>query len=693
MSSSSLSSTKRCRIGIDVGGTFTDFVLHDPDADRIVRFKESSVPEDPSLSVMRGLPQLLERAGKTPDDIELVVHGTTLALNAMIQRRGARLGLLVSRGNRGVLEIGRTQLSSAFSFLLDKEQPLVPRNLVMECSARLAFGGEVVSEATDEEIEAAAAKFREAKLDAVVVMLLHAPSNPGFEAAVAKKLAALMGDVPVTASAEIWPEDREFERSLVALINAYIQPIMVDYLNKLETRVRSLGLEAPIYITSNNGGTLSIRTALERPIDTILSGPASGVVAASVVSKRTPYANIVTVDIGGTSADMSIIQKFEPSQTTHTTIGNLPLTVPVVAVSAIGAGGGSIVWIDDQGAMKVGPQSAGASPGPACYGRGGTEPTLTDCYLVAGYIDERHFLGGRLKLDREASERALRKVSDRLGYTGEEAIYKVADAAIRITTAMMSSEVARSMARHGEDVSDYTLVAFGGAGPTHAAHLAGDAGMKSVIIPTAPSTFCALGAILAEVKRDFIASTIIDIDGGPEALTRLTSIYAELKATARTWIEPDLGLLGNVRFEGTLDMRYAGQSFSLPVAISESDMDNPNPAALREAFNKAHAKLYGYDDPEADIEITVERLRIVSGLPPIELPILSVGEGGAPIESRRLYLDGKFHEAAVYRREALAAGQKIAAPAIVEQEDTTTMILPGWVAEVDSRGNLILSAA
>jgi len=693
MSSSSTSSSKRCRIGIDVGGTFTDFVLHDPDADRIVRFKESSVPEDPSLSVMRGLPQLLERAGKQPDDIELVVHGTTLALNAMIQRRGARLGLLVSRGNRGVLEIGRTQLSSAFSFLLDKEAPLVPRNLVMECSARLGYGGGVVAEATDAEIEAAAATFRDAKVDAVVVMLLHAPSNSGFESGVAKKLAALMGDVPVTASAEIWPEDREFERGLVALINAYIQPIMVDYLNKLETRVRGLGLEAPIYITSNNGGTLSIRTALERPIDTILSGPASGVVAASVVGKHTPFANIVTVDIGGTSADMSIIQKLEPSQTTHTEIGNLPLSVPVVAVSAIGAGGGSIVWIDDQGAMKVGPQSAGASPGPACYGRGGTEATLTDCYLISGYIDERHFLGGRLKLDRSASERALRRIADRLGYTDETANYRVADAAIRITTAMMSSEVARSMARHGEDVSDYALVAFGGAGPTHAAHLAADAGIKSIIIPTAPSTFCALGAILAEVKRDFIASTIIDIDGGPEALAKLASIYATLKSTARTWIEPDLDLLGDVRFEGVLDMRYAGQSFSLAVPVGEGQLDSPDPVAMREAFNLAHQKLYGYDDPAASIEITAERLRIVSGLPPIELPILSSGTGGEPIETRRLFLDGAFHEASVYRRESLAAGQRIAAPSIVEQEDTTTMILPGWNAEVDGRGNLILSAA
>jgi N-methylhydantoinase A len=384
---------RRCRIGIDVGGTFTDFVLADG-SDRLVRYKEPSVPDDPSLSVERGLPRLIERACVAPGDVELVVHGTTLALNAIIQRRGARMGLVVSPGNRGVLEIGRAQLPSAFSFLAQKEPPLVPRDLVCEVSARLDVRGAVVGEATEAELADIAATFRAAGVDAVTVMLLHSYANPDFELHVAARLAERMPGVSISTSAAVWPERREYERCLMALMNAYIQPLMTDYLTRLRQRISGLGVSAPIYITSNNGGTLSIDTARQRPIDTILSGPASGVVAASVVAGHTPFENLITLDMGGTSADMSVIEAREPTHTTRTQVGGLPLIVPVVAVSAVGAGGGSIVWVDRQGALKVGPSSAGAVPGPACYGNGGTQATLTDCYLLAGYIDPAHFLGG-----------------------------------------------------------------------------------------------------------------------------------------------------------------------------------------------------------------------------------------------------------------------------------------------------------
>ncbi|HEY7576546.1 MAG TPA: hydantoinase/oxoprolinase family protein, partial [Acetobacteraceae bacterium] len=405
-----MNAARGCRIGIDVGGTFTDFVLADS-ASRLVRFKEPSVPDDPSLSVARGLPRLIERAGIRPADVGLVVHGTTLALNAIIQRRGARMGLVVSRGNRGVLEIARAQLPSAFSFLAVKEPPLVSRDLVLEVSARLDVHGEVVAEATADELDEIAAKYRAAGIDAVTVMLLHAYANPTFEQNLADRLGRLLPRVAISTSAAVWPERREYERCLMALMNAYIQPLMSGYLDRLSGRIRELGVAAPIYITSNNGGTLSIDTARQRPIETILSGPASGVVAASAVAQATPFADLITLDMGGTSADMSVIQQREPAQSMRTEVGGLPLIVPVVAVSAVGAGGGSIVWVDPQGALKVGPMSAGADPGPACYGAGGTDATLTDCYLLAGYIDPAHFLGGRLRLDIAAAHAALDRVA------------------------------------------------------------------------------------------------------------------------------------------------------------------------------------------------------------------------------------------------------------------------------------------
>jgi N-methylhydantoinase A len=679
----------RCRIGIDVGGTFTDFVLADRVSGHLVRYKEPSVPSDPSLSVERGLPPLIERAGIAPSDVELVVHGTTLALNAIIQRRGAKLGLVVSRGNRGVLEIGRAQLPSAFSFLLQKEPPLVPRSLVLEASARLDRHGNIVSHATDAEFYAIAATFAAAKVDAVTVMLLHAYANPEFEADIAASLRHRLPGIAVTPSAAIWPERREYERCLVALMNAYVEPMMTDYLAKLSERIQRLGIAAPVYITSNNGGTLSIDTARQRPIDTILSGPASGVVAASAIARHTSFRNLITVDMGGTSADMSVVQELEPAQTTRTTVGHLPITVPVVSVTAIGAGGGSIVWVDEQGALKVGPHSAGASPGPACYAAGGTEATVTDCYVVAGYIEPARFLGGRLTLDVVAARRALERLADALAMDGTDRAVRVAQSALRITTAIMASEIARDLAQKGEDTRDYALIAFGGAGPTQALHLAEETGIATVIIPAAPSTFCALGAILADVKRDFVASRFLHLADGQEALEELARQYDRLEAIASTWIASEGSLLGAVRFEATADMRYAGQAFDLPVRLSEALRRRLDAASLGELFHQVHEKVYSFRDPDSAVEITAERLRVVGTIPPIDLPPVAAAVHSAGPTARQIHLDDGWQPALVWQRDQLDMGKTIAGPAIIEQEDTTTLILPRWTATVDRIGTII----
>jgi N-methylhydantoinase A len=686
-----MNAARGSRIGIDVGGTFTDFVLADG-ASRLVRFKEPSVPDDPSLSVARGLPRLIERAGICLADVELVVHGTTLALNAIIQRRGARMGLVVSRGNRGVLEIARAQLPSAFSFLAAKEPPLVPRDLVLEVSARLDVHGEVVAEATIDELGEIAAQYRAAGVDAVTVMLLHAYANPRFEQNVADRLGELLPGVAISTSAAVWPERREFERCLMALMNAYIQPLMSGYLDRLAHRIRELGIAAPIYITSNNGGTLSIDTARERPIDTILSGPASGVVAASAVAERTPFPDLITLDMGGTSADMSVIQQREPAQSMRTEVGGLPLIVPVVAVSAVGAGGGSIVWVDPQGALKVGPMSAGADPGPACYGLGGTDPTLTDCYLLAGYLDPAHFLGGRLRLDVAAAHAALDRVAAALGMSGEQRAARAAEAAIRITTAVMSSEIARNLAQKGEEARNYALVAFGGAGPTHANHIAEDAGIASVLVPLTPSTFCALGAILANVQRDFVSSRFLPLADGAPSLQVLTTEFDRLERIASLWIATEGDILGSTRYEASADMRYAGQAFELPVQLSHAVRRKADLAALTELFHQAHEKVYSFRDLSSSVEITAERLRVVGEIPPVTLPRLAIAHvAAASATVRTVFLDGGGIAADVYQRDDLQPTQVLRGPAIVEQEDTTTIVLPGWSATVDAIGNLLIA--
>ena len=687
------SARNRCRIGIDVGGTFTDFVLANRATGQATRYKEPSVPADPSLSVRRGLPPLIERAGVQPEDVELIVHGTTLLVNAIIQRKGARVGLVVTRGHRGILEIGRMSLDNSYDFKLQKEEPLVERHLIFETSARTLADGRVVGEPEDGEIEAIAAEVKENALDAVTVLLLNAYAHPEMEARVAAALRTHLPGLPVTESATIWPESREFERALVAIMNAYVQPLMDDYLERLVDRVADVGIAAPIYITASNGGTLSIATSRERPIDTVLSGPASGVVAATRVATLSGLEKIITVDMGGTSCDVALNMGAEPEYTTATRVGDFPLVVPVVNVSTIGAGGGSVVWVDPQGVLKVGPESAGADPGPICYGRGGTRPTITDCYLLVGYIHPDHFLGGRMKLDAEAAETALAALADRVGLENEDRAVGAAEAALRVASAMMSTELYTGLARRGEDPAEFTLMAFGGAGPTHANLLAEESRISSIVVPPAPGTFCAMGAILADVKRDYVRSRHLKFADGRAAIEELARVFRELEADAATWIEAEGSLLGEPVFEAALDMRYAGQAFDLQVTIPDALRVAPGIEDLTELFHAEHERIYSFRDLESNVEVTTERVRVTGKIPPLALPEVAVRESIPPVSRRQVFHRGAYHDVPVFLRRELGRDAAIVGPAIIEQEDSTLWIVPGWTARIDRIGNICITLA
>ena len=680
----------RCRVGIDVGGTFTDFVLADLATGSLTYYKEPSVPADPSMSVARGLAPLIERAGVAAGDVELILHGTTLLVNAIIQRRGARVALVVNKGFRDILEIGRTNMPNAFDYMAQKEEPLVPRDLVFEVLGRVRVDGEALSRPDAREIAAIVARLEEEQVSAVSVMLLHSYLHPAMEREVAAQLRERLPGVLVTESAQIWPERREFERTAVAIMNAYVHPLMDDYLNRLTERVKALGIAAPIYITASNGGTLSIETARERPIDTILSGPASGVVAAARVAAEAGQSRLITLDMGGTSSDIAVSKRGEPEYTTRTHVGGVPLILPVINVSSIGAGGGSIVWVDAQGVLKVGPQSAGAEPGPVCYGRGGSEPTVTDCYLVLGLLDPKRFLGGRMALDQAVAVRALEAIADRVGFDGEDRANRVAEAALRVATAAMSTELYKGLAERGEDPRQFTLMAFGGAGPTHANLLAKEARLTAIAVPPAPSTFCAMGAILTDVKRDYVHSQVLRFDGGERTAGKLDAIFRDLEANAAAWIETEGALLGTPEFTAQADMRYTGEAFELPIPIPDDLRRRPEAEGISELFHREHEKIYDFRDLESDVEITTVRIRVTGRLPPISLPRVGEGRGVEPIGRRRIFHAGTYHEAPVYWRPDLGLGDEIAGPAIIEQEDSTTWILPGWRGRVDTIGNLLI---
>ncbi|MEM8665277.1 MAG: hydantoinase/oxoprolinase family protein, partial [Pseudomonadota bacterium] len=577
----------RYRIGIDVGGTFTDFVIARTDGASLAVHKEPSVPDDPSLAVERGTSALIEKLGVLPGEIELVVHGTTLALNAIIQRRGAKVALVVSSGNRDIMEIARARMPNSYDFTAGREPPLVPRESVFEVSARGLADGSVLTEADPEELAALAERISAEGHEAVAVMLLNSYRAPALEKRVAEGLAQHL-TIPVTPSAEIWPEIREYERALVTSLNAFVAPAMDAYFETLERRFRTLGVTAPIYITGNNGGTVSIATGRARPIETVLSGPASGVLAATRVADE---AQLLTFDMGGTSTDISVAIGGALDFTNTSMIGDYPLMLPVVAVNAIGAGGGSIVWVDAQGLLKVGPESAGADPGPVAYGRGGTRPTMTDCYVVLGILEPDRFLGGRMRLDADAARAALEEIGEKTGLGGAA---DVAAAAVRVATAKMATELRKLLAQKGHDPRRFTVAAFGGAGPTHANWLAEEARLDAVLVPRLPGTFCALGAILADVRRDYVRAVRLTIDETGEGWPTIDAALQELEAEARAFIAEEGALIGAHSLCLVADMRYPAQAFELAISVPDYNRGSLDAAGLIALYNAEHDRLYGF---------------------------------------------------------------------------------------------------
>lgn len=679
------------RIGVDVGGTFTDFVLHDPQGDRLVFFKEPSTPDDPSRALLQGLATLMDREQLPRGDLAALMHGTTIGLNAIIQRKGARIGLIVSRGYRDILEIARCRMPSSFDLHADKERPLVPRGRVIEIGARLAADGRVTERPDAAEIARVAAELRALDLDAAALVTVNGYLDPGFESDLAAQIAGASG-LEISAAAAIWPEIREYERALVACLNAYIQPLMHRYFDGLIAGLAQMGIDAPVLVTASNGGSLSVASAKARPVETVLSGPASGVMAAVRLAEAARQAGdlhqqgIITFDMGGTSSDIAIAAGASPELATRTDIGGLPLVLPVVDVSAIGAGGGSVVWVDPAGLLKVGPQSAGADPGPVCYGRGGQAPAVTDCYLTLGYLDPAGFLGGRMQLDAAAATTALAAIGTALGLQGEarDLAAQAADGALAVTTAGMASALYKTLAERGLDPQDYALLPFGGAGPTHANRLAEEAGIRHVIVPAAAGTFCALGAAGADLRRDFVRSLRLELTA--ELAAPLQAAFDSLATEAALWLDAENGLERPRRYERAADMRYQGQAYQLRVAL---------PAALTataaaEAFQQEHERIYGFADPEARIEIGTIRLAAIGPADAIRPAAVLPRAGAAAKGTRAIYAKGAWHQAAVWDRAALAPAAQLNGPAVIEQDDTTTILLPGWAARVDLAGNLHL---
>ena len=680
-------------VGVDVGGTFTDFFASrlEDGATRI--FKRPSTPHNPGEAIVRGLQEMAAALDVDPAAIARLCHGTTVATNALIQRRGGTVALVTTEGFRDLLEIGRQTRPHMYSLQVDHPAPLVPRRRRFEVRERLGPGGEVLTALDEAGLAEVADAVAASGAQSCAVCCLFSFVDPAHERRIADALKRRLPDLALSLSSSVRPEFREYERFSTTVLNAYLQPVIAGYLAYLEAETAALAPDAAIRIYQSSGGLMSVETARAYPIRTALSGPAAGAVGAVHTARGANRPNVITLDMGGTSADVALIREYDAGIGLNREVAGYPVRQPAVDIHTVGAGGGSIAWFERDGLLKVGPRSAGAEPGPACYGRGGTEPTVTDANLVLGRLSPAGLAGGGLALDEGAARRAIEPIADRLGFPVE----KTARGILGIVAANMVRAVRTISVERGLDPRGYALMPFGGAGPLHAVAVARILGIGEIVVPGAPGILCAQGLIVSDLKEEFVRSGRFPLTA--DGLLQIGALLDRLEAEGRAWFEAE-GVAPEAR-DLTLgfDARYVGQNFELPVAFAA---DAPGalarpagPDTVAGAFHAEHERHYGFHSAGEPIEIVNIRIAATGRIAAVaDAPASDRRADRAPEPAgyRPVWFDGDAAvETPVYRRESLAAGMAFAGPAIVEQLDSTTVAFPGDRVAVDAAGNLVIA--
>ena len=673
------------RIGVDIGGTFTDFCVFDETTGEVRTHKTLSTPDTPGAEVMNGIGELESRYGSPPDAIRYFTHGTTVGVNTVIQRRGAELALFTTRGFEDVLEIARLKVPDPYDLFSRRPPPLAPRERVYGIGERTLKDGTVEIAVDRGEVRAAVGKARADGADTVVVALLHAYSNPANERTVRDAVRDAAPDMAVTLSSDVWPVIREYERTVTATVAGYVQRRVAAYIGSLQAALRDAGVPAPPMITKSNGGIMAAELGKTDPIAMLLSGTASGVIGAADVAARVGASEVLSYDVGGTSADVAVIQDGRPAFGTGEMVGEFPIYVPTVSVTSIGAGGGSIARVDEFGVLKVGPESSGSRPGPACYGQGGELPTITDAFAVLNLLGAGDLGYGAVAIDRTAAERAVATLAEPLGLSLPE----TAESVIRVAVSGMYLEVSKLLSRHGADPRSFTLLAFGGAGPMTGCLLARDLRIRQTVIPPTPGVLSAYGGLIADIRNDFIRTAFVDLDA--EGLDTLDAHAAELEARALAWLRDEQGFGGEARRVWSADMRYLGQSYEIETVIDRSAIAARRIDPLAGAFHAAHERVYDHADRQAPVQVVNLRLVVSGSAPKPAFTELPLAPGPArPRDETMIHLDGAERRAALYDRAELLPGQRFAGPAIVAQGDCTSVVPPGLVARVDGWGNLVI---
>jgi len=686
------------RIGVDTGGTFTDVCALDERTGRMHVCKVSSSPDDPGRAILDGVARILDQiGGRSLDEVSYFAHGTTVGTNALLTERGARTGLITTKGFRDLLELGRGRRPSLYDLQADKATALVPRDLRLEADERVRHDGRVEHELDAGRVRELAATLRESGAEAVAVCFLYSFVRPEHEQTVARILAEELPGVYVSISSAVLPEFREFERLSTVVVNAYIGPVVSRYLARLRTELAARGLTAVPHVTQSNGGIIPFEAAEAMPSRMVLSGPSTGVVGAAEIAGAAGHPDIITFDVGGTSSDVSLVRGGVPRVTAGTEIDGRPVRAPMLDIHTVGAGGGSIAWIDAGGALKVGPQSAGADPGPACYGKG-EEPTVTDANVVLQVLNPVHLLDGQMPIDADAARRAVARAGEPLGLGAEDAAFGV----IQVVTANMARAIRVISVQRGYDPRDYTLVPFGGAGPLHAARLARELGMRRILVPLTPGAQCAAGLLMTDVRADFLRTRLTplragdgDGDGAAAVVRTVAEAFAELAADAEHWLADEDIAEADRRIERTAEMRYAGQNYELSVEVPEGEVTDGTIAELRRRFADEHDRLYGFVSADDEVQLVTYRVRAIGDVARAELEREELGgaDASAAVRDRRdVYLPerGGWTSTPVYDRRLLDPGNRIEGPAVIEQMDTTTLLLPGDIATVDEYRDLVV---
>ena len=667
-------------VAIDIGGTFTDLMAFDPGTDRLVQAKSLTTPRD----LVQGILDCLTKSGIAVGGVEQLIHGTTVAINTLVEQKGARIALVVTRGTRDVYIIGRGNRPEAYNIFFHRPKPLVPRHMTFEVNERMFASGEVCEKLDRGDIESLAAKLATLDVESVAVCFLHSYANPEHERDVGERLKEKLPHAFVTTSHQILREYREYERISTTVVNAYIGPMVGGYIRSLGARLNGAGFKGELSIMQSNGGVMHPDIAAERPVTMMESGPVGGIIASARIGAVLGFPNTIAFDMGGTTAKASLVYASVPTMAEGYYVGGYanghPVMTPVIDVVEVGTGGGSIAWIDEVGALKVGPRSAGAEPGPICYRRGGTEPTITDANVVTGRIDAGEFLGGEMALDAAGAAAGLERIGKSLGLDA----LATARAVVDIAVAKMSLAVREVSVEKGFDPRDFALVASGGAGPLHAVAVARELHIPTIVIPCFPAHFSALGMLMADERHDLVRTHFSMISAIDFALVRAMrdELEREAKAKLRNGIAAE--------YQTLLDLRYIGQEFALSVPVTDTQLLGDR-AGIRRAFDELHEQRYAHHAKDEPVEMIAVRLVATGRRPKLVMPKVRAAAAPAKPQLRKVHFGGGFVDCPVYRRDTLAAGATIVGPALVLEYASTTVLFAGNSARVADTGEIVIS--